>query len=378
MAVVAGYASLKIDNGAGSSLIWSATAAVSDTPAGSSVVVTITYASTGSLIAAADTLDLDIYIDNGSTLVKSFSLNPALGSQTCTFFFTADGTGPASARCGLLRMRLHAVNTTAALGANRYNVDSDLTNNTPPTGSTVTIHDQGYIRGTTTASTVLAGAGTLGYGDTLTATTTLGAAPYQSRTLNVALSPIAATASAASTTVTFTTALGTVDNRFPASSASRTTAVTFPNASLVAIPWTTATLTESTRTIDPRLSFTHHLQVNSSSFATPPSARAVTRLKHTQVGYIAARVVNANGTGVNGITWTTTVQDAAALNAALTATPTSATAGGEAGWGSTLLKWLPTPPMGAYSKTVTITAPAGAVGLGTGTTQTLQLLGRCD
>ena len=178
-------------------------------------------------------------------------------------------------------------------------------------------------------------------------------------------------------TTTFTTALGTADNRFPASSASRSTVTVFSNASLTSLPWTVATtLTETTRTIDPRLTFTHLLQLDDNTFGTPPSSKDTASKQRltSQIGFLSARITNANGSGINSISWTTTLQDHAHLVSALTATATSTTQGGQAGWGDTFLNWTSALPGGQWDKSCTITSPSGATGLESGNTDTYSLI----
>jgi hypothetical protein len=370
MAVVSRISTLVMSQALGSR-IWTATAAVQDTAAGSSVVITVAESVTGTVFGNnPDALTLDVYIDNGATLVHSFALATAPGStphapQTATLFFTDTGLTGGALRAGTLRMRIHAVNTTGGVGGT-YNMDTDLTNNTPETGFTVSQHDQGWVRGTTTAVTTL-NAASYAYPDTITATTTLGAAPYKSYTVSTKLGALAAVASAASTTTVFTTAQGVTDNRFPASSNTDATVTTVPNAALVAIPWTVLTMTEASATVDPRLTFTFMHQDNDASFGTPPLSKDVGAQRLTSnLAFLNARVTNAAGTGINGLTWNAVLQDAGALVVANTHTFISATEGGEAGWGSAFFSWSDQLPTGIWNKTDTITAPAGAVGLESG------------
>lgn len=381
MAVQALTAQIRLANSSDGGSYWdlTATAATQDTAAGSSVNVTCTVSTaTATLAPPTAPTNADVYfmIDNSATQVKTIALSASAGSSSQTFFFTDTGLTGGASRAGMIRIKVR-LRQTGGLAATQYDVSSEPSSygspaNSLATGSIVTAANVGYIRGTTTASTVLAGSGTLAYNTTLTATTTLGAAPFSSRTLNVALSPITATASAASTTTTFTTALGVVDNRFPASSASRTTAVTFPNAGLVGIAWTTATLTETTRTIDPRITFTQILQNDSSTFATPPTSStlintAFQRL-NAQLGFLASRATDANGNGVTTLTWTDKLWDNVNLvsseaSPAKTRTATASTQGGQTGWTDAFLTWDNSLPGGTWTYKQVITAPANAVGL---------------
>jgi hypothetical protein len=368
-------------NTATGSRIWNATAAVQDTLAGADVIVTIVHSVSGTgQPLVSDVVELSLRLDNTATIVRTFNLTPTTGTQQVTFSFTADGTSSGAARAGTVRMRLRVVKNTG-LGTDQYDVTSDngqfgSAANSYFSLSTGPTFNWGYLRGTTTGTTTLPGAGTLAYGDTLTATTVLGAAPYDGPAVTVTLTPLAGVNSATSSTNTFTTALGSVDNRFAAAASSLSTVTSFPNASLTSLPWTTATMTETTRTVDPRLTFTHLLQLNDNAYGTPPSSKNVASGQRltSDLGFISARVTNANGTGVNGITWTMSLQDAGALVTALTTSTTSSTQGGQVGWSGSLLAWSNALPGGTWNKTCTITAPAGATGLGTATTTTYTLV----
>lgn len=360
-------------SGATGSRTWTATAAVQDTAAGSSVVITLATSATGATPPVAETAyTLNVKIDNVGTVVRAFT--PGVGfNGTQTFFFTVDGVSASAVRAGLVRLQI-VVAQTGGLGATQYSGDSDV-GGTPPATFTFTQTDSGYIRGTTTATTTL-GQGSYAYGDTITATTVLGAAPFQSRTVTTKVGALTAVASAASTTATFTTAQGLCDNRFPASSNSNATITTVPNASLVATPWTTlGTPTETSATVDPRLTVTHLMQVNDNTFGTPPISKDVggQRLS-SDLAFLDSRFTNASGTGVNSINFTVTLQDALALVTALTRTTTSATMGGEAGWGTGFLAWDSALPTGTWNKTTVINSPAAATGLASGGSKAYSLV----
>lgn len=343
---------------------WTATAAVQDTAAGAAVTITLATGTAGTVFPSQETAySLSVYVDATGTLVRQFS--PGNGfNGTVSFSFTLDGVAGSAARAGLLRMVI-AVQQTSGLAANQYNGSSDG-GGTPATGYTFSQTDSGYVRGTTTATTTMNQA-SYAYGDTITATTTLGAAPFDSRTVNVAVGALSAVASATSTSAVFTTAEGSCDNRFPAASAVRATTTTFPNASLVAVPWTAATPTEASPTVDPRLTFAFLHQDNDNTFGTPPGVKDKGAQRLTSdLAFLDARVVNAAGAGVNGITWNAVLQDVGNLVAAVTRATTSSTQGGQAGWGSTFYSWPDQLPTGVWNKTNTITAPAAAVGLEAG------------
>ncbi len=351
---------------------WVATASTLNTSAGSSVTITITQSNGGATAPLqADTLDLDLFIDNDSTLIKNFSINVTTPSPA-SFFFTIDGVSGTASRAGTVRMRLHAVNTTAALGANRYNVDSDLTNNTPPTGFHVHTADAGWIRGTTTLTSSLSNVGIgdvksspASYIDSLFVRTTLGSTLYSSRVLTVAMSgttPALSGATNSATTgnfdVTFTSV---VDNRYPASSSTTNTSVTIPNATISAQADFTVTATNDSMTVDPRFTITCQAQ-NSSTRSTNRTSYIIS----ADQLFLWAKTVNARAGLVGNITITQRVKNGSTVlftdTTQITAVATGFTP--DPGVDATAIVIA---PAGNRTQEAFPNAPANAVGLGTGT-----------
>lgn len=237
MAVVSRISKLRIELVADPNTFrqWLVTAAVQDTPAGSSVSVTIAMTTGGVAPGVPDTLTLR-YADDGGTTIRTVALTPDSASQSDTFFFTNDGTSGGSARCGTVEMKLQA--TRGGVGA--YDVETDGSPNTPGAGNQSQL-DRGWIRSTTTlvediSNTSLGGAPTAPgeYDESLFVRTTCGAASYVPRALTVALSAGSVSGSTNSTTsptrdVTFS---NVVDDRFPAASTTVGVTVTVPNAAL--------------------------------------------------------------------------------------------------------------------------------------------------
>lgn len=363
------------------------TASAQDVASGGSVTVTITQTTSGPAPPdGPNKLTYQIYTSGGTLISGTVNnvLNNANGVfntsatiATGTNYLTNDNTATGSPRCGVVEMYINASCTTAA-GVLEWQCDS-RGGNTPVAGITYNSPPQrGWFRGTTTATTTL-NAASYAYGDTITATTVLGAVPYQSQTVNVAMSPVSATASAASTTATFTTALGSCDNRFPASSGSHSTATTFPNDAFAGVPWTVATPTDASATTDPRLSFTHLMQFNDNTYGTPPMSKdsGGSQRLASSLAFLSARVTNANGVGISGITWTASLQDANHLangGNPYTQSQTSGTQGGQVGWPSAFMAWSDVLPPGTWNKTCTITAPSNSTGLEINNTEAYQLV----
>lgn len=379
---------LKLNGTAGTrSWYLSAQPATHDFSAGGSVTVTVNLFTSGiTPPLVPDTLTVEFYEDsNTSTMLGSVTLTPGAATQSLTIYLssTPNAAGGA-ARCGLLRANLHAVNTTGGAG-NTYNVDSDGVHTTPPTGGNVGAARSVMLRSNTTvaltASTASGGSHTptFGYSDTVWANLALGCAKFggQSESVTFALSgtsysstagTVAASASSGASSV------HAVDNTFPVAATSSTLSTTISNATATvsgaAAPWMVATsTTNDTSTIDPRLTFSYLHQDNDNAWGTPPTVKDVGAQRlASDLAFLAARVVNANGVGINGITWTAKLYD----HGQLVWTPaapyksvsvTSQAQGGQAGWGNAFMVWDSQLPPGLWDKTEAITAPAGATGL---------------
>lgn len=354
---------------------WVATAATQHTPAGGSVVVTTTISTSGATPpAVATTLELRFYNDNG-TLIRTQALTPGTTPQTTTFHFTDTGLSGGAARAGLVHIALYAQRTTGG-PTSTYEIESD---GSPAVGNTThgTITtERGYINGSTTGTVAISNVSAGGakiqpakYLESLFVRVTLAHQTYVARPLTVAITNTtpALSASTNSTTaaardVSFS---NVVDKRFPAAVTGVSTTVTVPNATLSGQPaFQITSLTNDTINVDPRLTVTHLLYLNLSTYQSPPLSRHTTdyRRRQSELAYLGTNVRDARGSvaanvvsgGVNGVSLSTVL--ASSVDPTQTVTQsnvTTANAQGEAGW-TTLVAWPNSLPGGIWTKTVTI------------------------
>lgn len=371
MAVVSRIARIDINDPGSTTLSITATAAVQDTPAGASVVVDVAQSAHAS---PPTSLELSFRIDNTNTIVRTVTLDAAALSQAVTFHFTADGLVAGAARAGTLRLRLHAIRN-AGFVASDYNVNSDdSTGQVLPLGWAVLVRDQGFIRGSTTATVGLSNVSTGGgknspasYDDSLFHRVTLGAAPYEALSLTHTVGTLLSSADTSNTaTVRDVTFASVVDNRWPITSGSQQATVTCPNATLATgLPEIPLTVTTDSMTIDPRL--TVSVQAQATDTRTDGANDTLYVISADQL-FVWGRTQNARGENSSGVTLTQRVRNGPTVNATDSTKVTAAD-----GW---------TPPAGV-DFTAAVSAPAGnriheafpaapadAVGLGTGT-QTL-------
>lgn len=353
MAVVSQVSTLTF-SGATGSRSWVATADAQDRAAGASYTITVVQTSSGATPpGVANTLTLNVYRTDGA-LQQAFTLTPGSASQAVTFTPVTVGT---------FLLDIRAIRTDLV----SYDYETDGSPSTPPTGFTATVVDRGWVRTTTTAAVVLNRATEYAYGDAITSTVTLGASPAVSRNTTLTLGPVSAV-TASGTTTSHSPNLGSCDNRFPVAATAYTTALTFANESLTGQPWTTATVTQDSVTVDPRITLGWLLMENDNVFGTPPSIKHTTRRLISRLGFLASRVTNARGEGLNSLAWTEKLWDSAQLVGS-PASPyksqtvsSSATQGGQAGWGP-LLTWDGNPlPTGSWTYRRTLTT-AGSTGL---------------
>lgn len=382
MAVVSARSDLRIDDNATHLIFreWVATAAVQDTAAGGSVVVTIVMTTSATTPFPADTLTLEIYVDaDNATQVHSYSLAPGSASQTVTLFMTSDTLTGSPTRCGTLRMRIHAVNTTGG-PAGTYNVDTDLVNNTPPSLASVATHDQGWIRSTTTATVSTSNVSFGGakpnpfaFPDPMFVRAVLGAIPYadpSARSVHLTVGTVFA-ADPTSATATFQNQFNAVGNNFPASNSAQTTTVSVTqNAALATgATWTAFANATDAVNVDPRLTIDNHLLVlNDNVVGTPPMSKNAARNRtNGDLGFIGESIVNARAERQNGITIQDQMVDTGNLNPDVIASAVTAAQGGENGWRAGVgiyYTWSKTLPTGVWNKTSTITAPGTITGAG--------------
>lgn len=361
MAVVSRVAKLRYQGATSNDFQeYTATATVQDTAAGSSVTVTWAQALGGISGDPPTGGELNFYVDNGATLVRQIVLNAStVQGSSHTFHFTDTGSSGGTARSGTIRLRARTFRQGTATN---HDANSD-SGGTAPVGMSVHTTDQGWIRGTTTATVKVskdggAGAATalLAYPDTITGRATLGAAPYASRTLTITLGPASAV-SASSTTTTFDSALGTADSRFPAAATAYTPTITVPNATLTSQPWTSLTTTTPTNaTVDPRITESQHFQVDDNAFGTAKAA-SLRQMLSTESGFLWSIIRNARSEGVNGLSITKTLTPTKP-GSAVTGSTTTTTQDSQAGV-SGRLDWTSSKPGGTWTPSGDVTSPAG-------------------
>jgi hypothetical protein len=380
MAVVSRTATLKFRNtalgDAGGFRQWQATAASQDFAAGANNVITVAMTSGGaSPPSTADTLTLNVYKSDGTTLQQSFTLTPGTASQNVNF---------APATSGTFILDIRATKTTGGPTAT-YDYETDGSPGTPPSLNSAATVDRGYVRATTSATQTLSNA-SLGGGDTspyqyldnLYLRTVLAAALNTARACtNIVRDAGAGTtrrsSSPAATTDTFdstfsgtSTSTGRVNSGFPAASGSYETHFTLPNNALTGIAETTVTLTRDTATIDPRLTAEHLLQIDNNTFASPPFSdpNVGDQRVFPQNGYVATNLRGARGSyadpnisgGLNGLSFDITfVAQATGQNFGGVSFVTG-TVGGEAGWQTTFLIWTAVVG-GQWTKTILLQQP---------------------
>lgn len=368
MAVVSRVATIKVNNGAGSTRTWTATAAVQDIEAGNSVEVTITDVSEG-VVSVQDPEAAFVlrYVNDAGTVIRSVNLTTPTGSQTDTFFFTDTGLSGGLPRVGTIEIRLQVTRTTGG-PAVTYDIETDGSPNTPPTTFTTTQLDRGWIRGISTLVEAFTGPGEpIGYSDTLTINTTTGFASYVDRALSVSLTSVgtAINLTTNSTTTKLRTATTVIDNRFLAALTTVGMTVTVPNAALTGQPdWTYTSVTDGAVQVDPKIYRTPLFQLDDNLFGIPPLSKNVPnhlRLS-SQQGFLAERFTNIRGVGLNGLTYNVNLVPVKPGSTITEIGKVSTTQGGEIGWAPSFLAWSSSLPGGTWNKTLTITAPAGAVG----------------
>lgn len=324
---------------------------------------------------AGDTCTLSIYYSDTANLKESSPSSTCLanGATAGSFNFNAEAAGT-------YRMRIQVVQANELV--NNYNIDSDAGG----------VHDKGALRvplditsithagypaGSTHAYTVT--------GEVMTFTVSHKiVAPHQSMkslttrsidSSNAVIKTLAIvlTEGATSKDTTFT-----VDETYPAASASYGIEVQVQgNNALTGTTWSSIGTTTSPVvfvsefiarrptfvTIDPRLTATHLVQYD-NSFGTPPMSEDIgdTRTA-TSVTYHSTRLTNARGEGLVGgtVAFSVTMRDdglVTPLDARSQATGLGVgTQGGEAGWDG-LRIWSEGAPLGAWTKSVDVTAPS--------------------
>jgi hypothetical protein len=328
---------------------------------------------------ADDVCRLEIYDGNSGTVVRTLRSATTCPANTTSYtvFCTSDGTSSGSPRAGTFRLRVIVTAKTGGIAV--YDVDSDTQDKGAiRCGTTISsIAHDAYPAGSTYAYTVAGESAA--WTVTLTAASTNQVRKYNAVVLDNAGSiPSGFTSTSITQTAgatTFATSKAVSDS-WPASAASYGLRVTITDTSpLTGVKWThihsvTAPVIMDSSAqvnrpsfydVDPRITATHLLQVNSASFASPPMATDIGMTRfNDDIGYYATRYTNARGEGLSGASFafTSTLQDNGLVLAADTGTGlTIGTQGGQAGW-STLRTWNNGAPLGGYTKTVDVTAPS--------------------
>ncbi|HUR61948.1 MAG TPA: hypothetical protein VM286_06245 [Candidatus Thermoplasmatota archaeon] len=308
------------------------------------------------------------------TLKNSGSCDP--DGTSYTLYCTTSGTSGGTPIAGTLRLHIRVREYTASNTIQVYDADSASADKGAIRCGldAATVTHGGYPTGPTYAYTVA--------GETITvsATHTNRATGQTASSLIFTLydggTPIGSSATVSASTSGTTSTSTTVSDTFPAASTSVTVAVGISgNSGLTGVKWTAVNTVTSpivkqdivvfyktaTFTVDPRITATHLMQLNSGTFATPPmSADAGATRINTDRGYIATRFTNARSEGLSGASFafTRTLQDSGAVVPADTATGLAiATQGGQAGWGPLAL-WNAGAPTGTWTKTIDVTAPS--------------------
>lgn len=368
---------LSLTGGTGSRA-WTATASVQDSAAGAALVITTVEVPTGLTPPDAPTaVTLEVRIGSTGAVVRSFPLTlPLTGAgQAVTFYMTNTGLVGGSGRWGTLRMNLRAVKTGGA-GSTQYDVDVDGTFNTPPTLFPTVARDKGWVRATTTAtqslSNVSAGGAvpaSFAFPDELYLRSVLAHTGYETAVFTATIGAIRSGASSATAGPNVdvswtddTTGNGRVNQGFPASATAQTTGLAVANHALSGVAATAFALTAVSPTFDPRVTFTHYMQVNDNTYpaSLPNTADAVTpkQRRADESGQLFERVVNARGEGPPlTVALTTTLTHTTGFTVSLAARLVG-TVNGQAGWPVTMMTWVEAGPSGLWSKSDTITGPA--------------------
>lgn len=399
----AGVTTLRLFNATGERR-FVATASVVTTPAGQSVTITLTetlLTVTGPV--PPDSLKLHMVpLSGGSQSIRTFTWTSAHPqnviddintpfSEVYTFFFTSDGQSGSPSRSGMLEMVIEAVNTTGIAGTN-YSVHSDGSNaaNTAaasvPSGGSITI-DRAWVTGSTTATITasrISSGGThtplYAYPDTIFGRAVLAVPHFEAfngvtlRLTGPTAGPIDIVSSTTDDDTHDSSHVGNVDEDFSAGVTASSLTVIYPTGSLpntnfasgggaTNSPRVTATKTDATFDVDPRLTAVHLFQIDDDTFGTPPLSKNVAskEMLTSQTGFLATRILNARSEGQNGLTVSQLLDPVLpGTNVGPTSTVT-ALQGGQDGWTSFLV-WESSKPGGTWNKTSDVTAPSSIDG----------------
>jgi hypothetical protein len=355
-----------------------------DANAGGSMTFTMNQDTDG--LAPPDAANQEIvvgfYIDNGSTLVREFRINPTITSSTLTFHGTHNGLSSGTARCGTLRIRITVEKTNGGPTAT-YSADSDG-GSVPPTGGAVETEDRGWVRFNTGITTTISNDSYSGpktepavFSESLYHRVVSDVAPYQSYTMGHQLNSGTGTkrfSTSSSSSGTWSrlwsgtsTAVGRVNEGFDPSEETCEASGAPQTSSLTGNDWMVPTSeTNDFIDVDPRLTCEHLFQLDDNSYGTPPLSKLDTSGERpsTSIAYLGTHIRDARGSkvgdvlsgGVSGIT--VDIELVAALNGdTISRSATTTTEGGEVGWTSGFMAWTSPLPGGAWDKSVVITSP---------------------
>lgn len=392
--------------------------------AGASVVIHFRTGATGVTPPdVANTVTVDVFEDNSSAVIRTFTAASATVDEGFTFFATSNGQSGGTARAGTYRVRIRAQRTDVGT----YDVNSDNGGTPPAAGSSD--FGKGYLRAGTAFSSFVYSDASLGgaaptnnrfvYPKSQFFRATLGDQVVQNASdvvrsitlqqFQASVQKSIGTANVSLATpgvldITRTGGVGSasgVNNDFLVGDTNTDVRLTALNSTLSLQPWTHFTSLPSgwtgtnsgtlgsgntqadksaLYTVDPRITFTQLLQLNSSTFATPPSSTNVASGQRltSDLAFLAARATDANGGGVNGLAWTEKLWDAGNLISSegspwKSRSTTSATQGGQAGWSDAFMTWDAQLPGGGWTQKEVITS-SKATGLEAANTRSLTLL----
>lgn len=316
-------------------------------------------------------------LTHGGTTIRT--LNPGTAVTGSGFgdrvpqpdvYFTSNGLSGGSARAGLLEFNIRATSTG---GLAPYDVSTD-NRGTQSGGGTVT-RERGWERATTTMTY------TWRIGSTPTALYCYNDVPNvlletavplfgaftvgfnikrQDTSAFLASQSSSWTNGSSSLSLNFTT----VSNAYPVGPYALTGEFSVASAT-PSEPFVPSSLTESAdASLDNRVTMTSHMQKNDNAFGVAKNAGAQ-RLT-SELCFLASRLTNARGEGLDGISVTRHLYDAGQLTGTPTAgvasnTSSTGIADGQSGWLSTFLVWDEALPGGSWK--VRHSTSSGANGL---------------
>lgn len=345
---------------------WVATATVGsgDYAAGATVTVTVAMTSGGPAPPGVDETFQLIVKNSAGTTVRTINLTANTASQSTSFVLTANGSAGGGDRCGVFEMVLRADRDSVVA----YDVSSDNSTNSPPAGF-VTEHSRGWVRGTTSNTMSLSNVSAGGaktqpasFNESIFVRSVLGHQSIGNYTLTLGVTDSlggpaqTGTSSSTNSATRDVTLSGIVDDRFTAASRTFTSSVSIPNDTLTGAAWTVLTTTQDTITADPRITITHHLQVNNNTYSA--GLNQDSRLT-SDLGFATWKATNARGEPISGLVATHSLGDTDNLVAD---TYSVSETTGASGLPPSMQTWDAALPGGSWTHVVSVTT-ADATGL---------------